>query len=353
MVQMISMTKRRLFLIIALLVSIFIFVLTSIIQRYSRDNIAVKGTVQEVKVGHDVEQIGGNKLVGYDKRMHVLEGMTEIDMINTLLEHDIEHQNLLEIIELIEKRPELLTCTVKDGKYLIHLAVEADYSELVEQLLSLSADVNAEDTNKQRALHLAACLPDSTEILTMLIKADAEIDAMDTNGETALAHAVICGNYDAAEILLENGANPNLYITPEGSIEAIHVKTILNIAISLNDSEMCFLLLQHLADPSLNDSLMFNALHSAAFYGRANIVKVLVESNVDINALCTQCALLNSPSGSQFKGLTAFDLAVEKGFEKVYNFLWRCGGRNSDLKKLKSFKPKLHEKILYTIRHLP
>ena len=61
-------------------------------------------------------------------------------------------------------------------------------------------------------LHLAARCSGSAELM-MLLSKEQPIDAPDNNGWTPLHRAAYAGNYEAAEGLLEAGANPNAKTT--------------------------------------------------------------------------------------------------------------------------------------------
>jgi ankyrin repeat protein len=61
-------------------------------------------------------------------------------------------------------------------------------------------------------------MPNSNEIIKYLIEAGAKVDTTDKNGNaTPLCYAVMTNNIDAAKVLFERGANPNMVIPKTGN----------------------------------------------------------------------------------------------------------------------------------------
>ena len=96
--------------------------------------------------------------------------------------------------------------------------------EPLDTVLSLGADVNAEDDDGWTALMYTARYIDRPDIINTLIKAGADIDAQDKYGWTALMHAIYKYNLDCMVALLNAGADANIK-NNEGE-RAIDFKTI-------------------------------------------------------------------------------------------------------------------------------
>ena len=223
----------------------------------------------------------------------------------------IEDKDLENIKNMIKLNPELVTGPVFDGKYFIHLACQKGYTDLVMELINLGCNVKipTKDSIETQPIHLAAML-NSTEILVKLVEKGAEIDVTDINGETPLMYAVISDEPEPVKYLLNNGANPNILVSPKEpstphpsvSADPLHVKTILNTAISLDHKEIVKILLDNNADPTLIDSNGLNALNTAAFYGRTDMIDTLLNTGkLDINTVVT--------GKSELAGKNALDLA--------------------------------------------
>lgn len=203
------------------------------------------------------------------------------DDIRKLLQKLIKNRSLEEIKKMLDQPG-----PVYDGKYFIHIAVEADYTDLVDELIRRGCDfkIPTEDSVQALPVHYAAKL-DSPALLKKLIELPGvDIEATDSNGETPLMYAVICDKIEVVKFLLqEKGADANRLISPKEPAKAlpfddpVHIKTILNTAISLNHSYLAKLLLENGANPNLRDSLGMNALHAAALYNRTELIDALID----------------------------------------------------------------------------
>ncbi|CAG9761212.1 unnamed protein product [Ceutorhynchus assimilis] len=132
----------------------------------------------------------------------------------------------------------------KDGCTPLHLAVNEGHHEVISTLLENNANVNAINSVGRTPLHMACCTknPRSVELLlkfganietkdnyghtplhfasslrggsnvavTTLLAHGSNINAQDNKGQTPLHHAIEYSNKQGIEILLENGADPNL-----------------------------------------------------------------------------------------------------------------------------------------------
>lgn len=101
-----------------------------------------------------------------------------------------------------------------DGQMPIHLAVANDNVEVVQRLLTNEtnpADPDAENADRQNAIHLAA-KKDHQGIAKLLVgKMESEsLDAQDKMGQTALIMAAEKGRYEIAQFLLGRGASANV-----------------------------------------------------------------------------------------------------------------------------------------------
>ncbi len=208
------------------------------------------------------------------------------------------------------------------GETILHLGVREGQKNVVALLLKLKADPNILDFSGFSPL----CLNTSdSEITQLLLDHGAEIDYQtNPDGNTALHFAAQNGQLETAEVLLKNGANPNIQNekgeTPlclalkkgeEQSGELLlKYNANPNIAdrtgaspliISFNRPKMAKLLLEHGADT--NQRIIQNgytALHLAVAQGQINTVATLLENNADPNVLThTHQTPLDLAQGSQ------------------------------------------------------
>lgn len=158
---------------------------------------------------------------------------------------------------------------------LINATIGGDV-ELVDRILSTNVNVNFQDKNGYTALMYAA-KTDNPQVMNKLILANADLNLQTRyEKETALIIATIGKNLEAANILLDNGANVNIKDTSG--------RTALIWAADMNFNDIIIPLLQHSANIDEKDNEDgFTALMWAAFKGYSGIVKTLLEQGANVN----------------------------------------------------------------------
>ncbi|EYC10625.1 hypothetical protein Y032_0054g2466 [Ancylostoma ceylanicum] len=112
---------------------------------------------------------------------------------------------------IVERQPHVALQTNGNGENLLHTSVKSNDLESVLFLLSTHTDATrvTTDGSKRSALHYAANV-DNELILRNLILAGCDVGLTAADGSTALHVAVRANRPVHTEILLENGADPNL-----------------------------------------------------------------------------------------------------------------------------------------------
>lgn len=85
----------------------------------------------------------------------------------------------------------------------LHFASEAGAVKCVELLILCRADVNAQTGLSNTPLHLCLGYPQCTR---SLLAARARLDVVNVNGQTPLARALLSGDVESGELLLDGGA---------------------------------------------------------------------------------------------------------------------------------------------------
>lgn len=101
----------------------------------------------------------------------------------------------------------LAGCSKSGGD--LHNAAHKGNLELVKQLVSGGANVNARDKLGSTPLHYAANQY-HLDVMKFLIDNGADVNAQQNGGTTPLGHAVFANGPEFAQLLLENGADPNI-----------------------------------------------------------------------------------------------------------------------------------------------
>ena len=147
------------------------------------------------------------------------------------------------------------------------------------------------------------------ELVEFLIERGADVDARDAAGRTATALAVRAGNRPAAAVLRAHGA-PDDDVTPvdeligavlaldaekaqaivrehPGAVEALmrEEPDLLGRAVAGNGLDHVRLMLEIGVDPAVTGSSGATPLHVAAWHGRVEMVKLLVQHGAAVDAV--------------------------------------------------------------------
>jgi ankyrin repeat protein len=214
-----------------------------------------KGNVNiDVKTKYDSPLVSG--------RDEDFEGVTALIYASAIGDYDT--------VELLVKYRANIRATNSHGATSLLLASRYGHSELVEFLLDKGSNVNTHDSSKWSALMVAAHYSHE-KIVQILLDRGADINAVNDDGNTALIYSqksVDC-NDKILKLLLERGAEINIS-NKKG-------ETALMKAAESGCKKNVEILLDHGSEKKY-------ALISAASHDHIEIVKLLLDLGVDINA---------------------------------------------------------------------
>ncbi|XP_058803919.1 ankyrin-1-like [Phymastichus coffea] len=252
-----------------------------------------------------------------DKVIYYLENhVYKKDEINIYLRNAIQCHNLEIIKLLLEYGATITPCTMPlfaythedilklllthcsayciheyrwSGKTYLHLAVEAQFTDVVVLLIERGADVNAK-TNENESVIQLAFQANNEKIIHLLLQCDIDLSAQDFFGNTPLHYAVNFLNISIIQKVLNKGANVNIRnkdgMTPLDFMItkydfSLARKTIewmnkMSPGITFNCAEICQ------EELYVNDTIK-NKLIDA--------VKILLENGSKINSCCTNSKL--------------------------------------------------------------
>ena len=188
----------------------------------------------------------------------------------------------------------------------LHLAARSGSVDVVKELISAGARIDAPSRLGRSALHLAA-MTGFPEVVQYLLSQRANIDAIDEDSFTPLAHATQGGNDTIVDILLKAGADPNVPASAQ-SWTPLHFAAMENMETILGA-----LLASPLININAADKENRTALHWAAFNGEMSVVLALLEHEADAAV---------PDSGKRTPGV----IAAAKGFEEIAELLHRRAG---------------------------
>ncbi len=228
---------------------------------------------------------------------------------NELLTAVLEN-NLNKVKDLIGQGTSLET---KDsyGWTLLHFASIHNYSDMAEYLISKGVDINARDQYGKTPLHLTSWF-NRLDAMKCLISNNADINAKDNNGKTPLDDSGF--NSDAKRVLMQAHLDKELLTTVEGN----YLEKIKGL----------------IAQDVSKDR------HGAYYYawsGNLNMVKFLVERDVDVNA-------------TDKYGCTLLHWATLKGHLDVAKFL-ASKGANVNAEDILGRKP-IHFAVINDHRNI-
>ena len=151
---------------------------------------------------------------------------------------------------------------------ILHIAARLNALATVEKLITLGANVNAQDEGNLTPLHFAA-YKGHANVAELLLDHRATVDAPAIDQCTPLHLAAQNGHANVAKLFLEHGANVDAQ-TNTGV-------TALEVAVSHKRQEIVRLLLKHEANIDLHRAGQLTPFHFAVSEGDTTIARIFLE----------------------------------------------------------------------------
>ncbi|CAB0032608.1 unnamed protein product [Trichogramma brassicae] len=227
-------------------------------------------------------------------------------------------------------RPLQVNTRDKFGKTPLHYAIEQQLEKLVKIILENKADPNLSDSEGSTPLHIICktsrhAYPKALKNMLLeiieTISPPVQISAQDKLGKTPL-HYALEKQREFVEILLENGANPNL--ADADGLTSLHivVKRNWNSYTGVSFITMFFDISQKKGHPvqiNVRDNKGQTPLHYAAFENNLPILKSLLERGADANLAdaegSTPLHITYDPQSAYY----IFQISSEKGQQVEVN----------------------------------
>lgn len=194
----------------------------------------------------------------------------------------------------------------------LHSAVGAGRADLVRLLLEHGADVRAPVPEDQlQPLHLAA-RQGNREVVELLLARHADANARTREDKsTPLHEAARAGHAEAARALLEHGAAVDALVDVPLSLDG----PLLPVGLDTAENPSLVTWTQEHEPARLGPGKGMSPLHTASRYGRADVVRVLLDHKADPDAAVAET------------GATALHLAAANGHGEVVELLLRRGAK--------------------------
>ena len=206
-----------------------------------------------------------------------------------------------ELMNWIEKDPELIHTTFRDGATIPMVLVSGDQIDLLKRALELGGDLERVDDLGRTALHYAlssfhrdsfheerfASVEMMSYLLNMGMDFDTGMDSRKTNegmGISPFMLAIEVGNSEAVTFFLKHGADPNATINL-GYVEGAYIRhSAFSRALRRYNEHIVIVLIEAGADIFPSD-VNLNPVHFAADWRMHEVLKILVNREVSINEI--------------------------------------------------------------------
>lgn len=193
----------------------------------------------------------------------------------------------------LEASPDLAKQEAMQGISLLQFAAYCMNADAVKLLRTYVSEIN---------LFEAASIGDTAWVEKQLSIHPGAINTFSSDGFTALGLASFFGQPEVVEILLSNGADPNIAASNAMGVFPIHS------ACATSQYEIASKLIAAGAKLNVKQRNAVTPLHSAAHNGQAALVQLLLDNGADRSALTDD-------------GISPEAMAREAGFETVADLL--------------------------------
>lgn len=243
------------------------------------------------------------------------------DNKNENLVHKAARNNYYEVVDLLLKLKVNVNAQNRYDDTPLHLAVQFRNAEVVERLLFEQAKVNAKNKKGVAPLHIAAA-NGKEEILNSLLDHGAKLNISDLNGMKPIHHGVKSGKRVIIRTLLNNGAS---------LVEVDDRKNnVLHHACKAGNDDLIIFILRHMMISDSKNIFGETPLHIAARNCSITGIKALVNAGFNIQA-------------KNDAGLTPIEVA--NGASKLENYEFLINYSRSQDYKEKSLKYSLHDAV--------
>lgn len=248
-------------------------------------------------VVHDNQELIDNikSLAFRESQSRLDEVESQLDFINNYLKGTL---SINDIFTHVKEHPALVNIRAADGKTLLMIFSNADYSDLASDLIDVGAAVDAKDSLGNTALHYAV-MEQQFDLMKLLIDSGADINAKNHYGKTPLLCAAEKSFTKAAQILIRR--NADIHATDGEDMTAM-LWAIQNGNVALASE-----LINKGVDVNAKYDDNITALILACGFNHRKLALFLIENDADVNAM----------SGERSQHVCPMSYALNNGDEKI------------------------------------
>ncbi|CAH2226182.1 ankyrin repeat domain-containing 50 [Pelobates cultripes] len=245
------------------------------------------------------------------------------------------HTDIVEVLLASGAQPDV---SGPDGRTALRAAAWGGHEGPIRALLAAGAEIDHADAEGRTPLMAAAYMGHKT-VTEILLAAGADVNKCDSEGRSALAVASLCvpAGHEYPELvslLLEHGADPEL--------EDKDGVTPLLVAVYEGQAEVAELLLEAGADPNRADKSRMTPLLAAASGGHAEVIRVLLLWGSKIDATDSEGRSSLAMAAAATGGEQAVRVLLDRGLDENHRdrlgwtpLHWAaCQGRRSSCRAL-------------------
>lgn len=199
----------------------------------------------------------------------------------------------------------------------VFMAVKYGHADVIQQLSEAKADLDIVDGAGRSPAIIAATYGEEG-VIKVLAEAKANLDAKDRAGMTPAIRAAYFGYANFIKTLVELKSDPNISFNIKSSVllaEGSRTRKLQLLQALLNNHGI-----------KLESSLIFTPLHTAAFFGHAEVVKILLDKGM----------ILSEEAGE----ISALDFAKAMGHDNIVKIIQLNQELNALEKKADLNSPK-------------
>ena len=196
--------------------------------------------------------------------------------------------NHKEVIDAVLNRTADVSTFHRDGMSALECAINNHQIEIAEMLVKYGANIGVQPNGTKLmmcALGQGIARHDYS-LVQLLVEQGVDVDAEDDDGDTPLTQAISLGNSTLVKLFLQHGADPNKRLKTKDKLSplgVVLVGCINGLSTRLRQCEILHLLLQYGADINMTDDTGNTALMHTVNNEIVEVARALIDAGANVN----------------------------------------------------------------------